>query len=150
VAIEYRRDGNTRTATLVSTRERDLAWFDWAPDDVVRLRGFPRLDIRRGPGEYFFSFGGPLAEIQLAPLNADLGAYFGTTEGVLVIEAPEGNSFGLKGGDVILSVDGRQARGPSSLHRILATYEEGDVVKLEIMRNKSRQTISSKLERDQE
>jgi S1-C subfamily serine protease len=67
-----------------------------------------------------------------------------------VIDAPEKNQLGLKGGDVILSVDGRPARGPSSLLRILQSYDDGDVMKLEIMRNKSRQTISSKVDREDE
>ena len=36
-----------------------------------------------------FRSGGPLADLELAPLNPDLGAYFGTSDGVLVIDAPE-------------------------------------------------------------
>jgi S1-C subfamily serine protease len=68
----------------------------------------------------------------------------------LVIDAPERNTLGLKGGDVILSVDGRKARGPSSLLRIMSSYEDGDVMKLEILRNKGRQTISSKVDRDED
>ncbi|HEY9385227.1 MAG TPA: PDZ domain-containing protein, partial [Gemmatimonadales bacterium] len=55
--------------------------------------------------------------------------------------------LGLKGGDVILSVDGRKASGPSSLLRILRSYEPGDSFKLEIMRNKSRTTVTGKLEK---
>jgi S1-C subfamily serine protease len=153
VAVEYRRGTENRTARIVTARERDLVMdgrFEWpdGPDtDQVRLRGMPRIAMGRGPGEFAFSFGGPLAEIELAPINADLGSYFGTVEGVLVIDAPTGNSFGLKGGDVILSVDGRKVQGPSSLHRILASYNVGDTVKLEIMRTRSRQTFSTKIAR---
>lgn len=155
VAVEYRRGREVKTARVITARERDVVVsgrFDWSeePDQIVRLRTLPRMNAVREPGAFFLQFGGPMAEIELAPLNEDLGAYFGTTDGVLVVSAPAANPFGLKGGDVILSVDGRKPRGPSSLHRILATYEEGDVVKLEIMRNKARQTISSKVERKDE
>lgn len=152
VAVEYRRGRETRTVRIVTARERDLVMdgrFEWreGPEtDNVRIRGMPRFSIGDGR-EFAFAFGGPLAEIELAPINADLGSYFGTVEGVLVIDAPANNSFGLKGGDVILSVDGRKAQGPSSLHRILASYDIGDTVKLEIMRNRSRQTFSTKIAR---
>jgi S1-C subfamily serine protease len=161
VAVEYVRGKETKTASVVTSAERSLAMRDFGDGETFfrmpEFRGMmPKTPMPRGvvaPGErgdFFFRFGGPFSELELAPLNADLGAYFGATEGVLVIDAPEKNTLGLRGGDVILSVDGRKARGPSSLLRILQTYETGDVMKLEIMRNKSRQTISSKVERDED
>lgn len=151
VTLEYRRGRETRTARIVTARERDLlasGRFEWLDEPgLVRLRQLPRVSVGQDPGEFFFRFGGPLSRIELAPMNADLGAYFGTVEGVLVIDAPRDNSFGLKGGDVIVSVDGRKATGPSSLHRILASYDVGDSVKLEVVRNRSRQTLTAKIER---
>jgi S1-C subfamily serine protease len=158
VALEYRRGGETRTASVVTSAERTMVVRQFPGGDfnltIPRMEG----ELRRLPMTGFFkedgpegafrmAFGGPFADLELAPINPDLGAYFGVTEGVLVIDTPEQNTFGLKGGDVILSVDGRKARGPSSLLRILRSYEAGDVVKLEVMRNKARQTISSKVER---
>ncbi|MBM4185937.1 MAG: PDZ domain-containing protein [Gemmatimonadetes bacterium] len=160
VAVEYRRGRETRTASVVTSSERQLAARSFGDGNFVftvpEIEGrvsMPRVRAPRllaGPGGrsgFAFSFGGPLADLELAPMNENLGSYFGTNQGVLVIDAPAENSFGLKGGDVIMSVDGRQARGPSSLLRILQTYDDGDVVKLEIMRNKARQTISSKLDK---
>ena len=162
VSVEYLRGRETKTASVVTSTERSLGMRDFGDGDMFfkfpgmeRGQLFPKTQMPRmlaGPGErgdlQMFRFGGPFSELELAPVNADLGAYFGATEGVLVIDAPEKNALGLKGGDVILSVDGRKARGPSSLLRILQTYETGDVMKLEIMRNKSRQTITSKVEKD--
>ena len=167
VAVEYRRGRETKTASIVTANERTLAMrnlgdgsaFFRMPQIEGKLRdleGIGEMRISRPrmgttePGAFSFNFGGPFAELELAPINADLGAYFGTTEGVLVIDAPQRNSLGLKGGDVILSVDGRKARGPSSLLRIMSSYENGDVMKLDLIRNKSRQTISSKIDRDDE
>ena len=91
---------------------------------------------------------GSLGELELAPLNPDLGAYFGTTEGILVIHAPANSSLGLKGGDVILSVDGRKPQNAGSLLRILRSYDDDETIKLEIMRQKQRQTVTGKLERE--
>ena len=160
ISVEYRRAGTRHTASLVTG------------DEVLTLEVFPdggefRMQVPRGitmertpfrgmirgeqlPGgamSYSLAFGGgPLADLELAPLNPDLGQYFGTTEGVLVINVPGESSLGVKGGDVILSVDGRKATGPNSLLRILRSYDEGDSFRLDIMRNKSRTTVTGKLE----
>ena len=114
------------------------------------LRRMPLPPSGELPNVWGMTLGGRFDDLELAPVNADLGEYFGTSEGVLVVKAPEKNSFGLRSGDVVLTVEGRPARGPASLLRILRSYEEGDVVKLEIMRHKSRQTITSKVAREDE
>lgn len=174
VRVEYRRGKETGAVNVVTATERSFARREFGdgeansfnfqiPEMNGRLEGLrgleglsaPRIMMQRnggpgGPGDFAMAFGGPFADLELAPVNPDLGAYFGTTDGVLVIDAPEKNSLGLKGGDVILSVDGRKARGPSSLLRILRSYETGDVVKLEIMRNKGRQTVTSKMDKDED
>jgi hypothetical protein len=49
----------------------------------------------------FFS-NSPLGRLELAPINPELGQYFGTDEGVLIISAPKDAELGLKGGDVVL------------------------------------------------
>jgi S1-C subfamily serine protease len=161
ISVEYRRAGSRHTATLV-TGDEPLLTMEVFPDGGdftvqgggIALRRSPFRGIIRGeqlPGgtmSYSLAFaGGPLADLELAPLNPDLGQYFGTSEGVLVINVPGESSLGIKGGDVILSVDGRKATGPSSLLRILRSYDEGDSFKLDIMRNKTRTTVTGKLEK---
>jgi len=159
ISVEYRRDGTRHTASLVTGDE--VLTLEVFPDGGEFSVQAPRITMERTPfrgmirGEqlpgggmsYSLAFGGgPLADLELAPLNPDLGQYFGTTEGVLVINVPGASSLGVKGGDVILSVDGRKATGPNSLLRILRSYDEGDSFKLDIMRNKSRTTVTGKLE----
>ena len=170
VRVEYLRGKESKSVNVVTASERSFAKREFGDGNfnfqipgmngrIEALQGqlggmnAPRMLMRRNggePGDFTMNFGGPFAELELAPINPELGAYFGTTEGVLVIDAPEKSSLGLKGGDVILSVDGRKARGPGSLLRILRSYETGDVVKLDIMRNKSRQTVASKVDRDED
>jgi S1-C subfamily serine protease len=161
VSIEYLRGGARKTVSLVTGNEpfivmnglEDGGEFNFTVPGGGRLDRMPFGSMYRsdrlpdGGMAYTFSFGGPLADLELAPLNPDLGAYFGTTEGVLVINVPKESALGLKGGDVILSVDGRKATGPGSLLRILRSYEGGDNLKLEIMRNKARTTVTGKLEK---
>jgi S1-C subfamily serine protease len=106
-----------------------------------------RLEMA-GPHWQFFS-GSPLGRLELAPLNPDLGRYFGTGEGILVISAPQDSALGLKGGDVVLRVDGRAPSSPSHLLRILRSYEAGETFKLDIMRERKKETVTARIgERD--
>jgi len=165
VSIEYLRGGARKTVSVVTGNEPVFAGngFDNDGEFNFNIPGglmLPRqpfgggtFTTERGPGgamAYSFMIGGPLADLELAPLNADLGAYFGTTEGVLVISVPKESTLGLRGGDVILGVDGRKATGPNGLLRILRSYEPGDTFKLEIMRNKARTTVTGQLEKSRE
>jgi S1-C subfamily serine protease len=153
ISVEYRRDGTRHTASLV-TGDEVLSLEVFPDGGGIALGRSPFRGTIRGeqlPGgtmSYSLAFGGgPLADLELAPLNPDLGQYFGTSEGVLVINVPGESSLGVKGGDVILGVDGRKATGPNSLLRILRSYDEGDSFKLDIMRNKSRISVTGKLEK---
>ena len=102
-----------------------------------------RLEVLREPGRWTVHLdGGALSDLELAPLNADLGGYFGTTEGVLVVKVADQSPLGLKAGDVILSVDSRKSSNPNSLMRILHSYENGESLKFEVMRQKRRETVT--------
>jgi membrane-associated protease RseP (regulator of RpoE activity) len=158
VAVELRRGKERQTVPVVTAGEREIRAagrpgrpfaFRWAPgpgrpvlgEDVVEdLEGdFPHLPSRR------LLLGPPLADLELAPLNSDLGRYFGTSEGILVISAPKEGGLGLRGGDVVLAVDGRRPASPPHLLRILRSYEQGEAFKMEILRNRKRETITGHL-----
>ena len=158
ITIEYRRAGTRHSTTLV-TGDEPIAMVDIFPGGGEFEVNLPRIQersglrgsVHAGPGgftAYAYALGGPLADLELAPLNPDLGAYFGSTEGVLVINTPKESTLGLKSGDVILAVDGRKASSPHSLLRILRTYDAGESFKLEIMRNKARTTVTGQMEKD--
>jgi len=158
VEVEYRRGNDRRTASVVTEEEPDFV-FEGGPEGrpfaMGLFRGGPG-DVRvpagafverfGAPGAYreFFS-GSPLARLELAPMNPELGEYFGTEEGVLVISSPRDAGLGLKGGDVILAVDGRKPAGPSHLLRILRSYERGENFKLDILRGRKRETVTARL-----
>jgi len=92
-----------------------------------------------------FLYGSPLADLELAPLNPDLGQYFGASSGVLVVSAPKDSELGLKGGDVVLAVDGRKPASPSQLLRILRSYERGEKFKIEVLRKQKRETVTGRV-----
>ena len=158
VVVEYRRGKDRRTASVVTADEPDVVLgpgeggqFGFRFMGPGRPGGGPlpagdfleRFEMA-GPDWEFFS-GSPLGRLELAPLNSDLGRYFGTDEGVLVISAPKDSALGLRGGDVVLTVDGRAPSSPSHLLRILRSYETGETFKLDIMRNRKRETVTARL-----
>lgn len=89
---------------------------------------------------------GPLAGLEFATMNPSLAEYFGTAKGVLVTRAVADAPFGLRGGDVILSVDGRTPSGPAHLARILRSYDPGERVTLDVLRSRKRLTLGGTLE----
>jgi S1-C subfamily serine protease len=80
--------------------------------------------------------GGGFAEMELASLTPQLGRYFGTDEGVLVVRAPKEDSLKLEDGDVILSIDGRKPTSGSHATRILRSYQPGEKITMRVMRQK--------------
>lgn len=157
VAVEYRRGKDRRTASVVTAEEPEMTFgpgeggrFDLhfgrpgQPGGRVRVRDFVGRFEAAGPHWQFLS-GSPLGRLELAPLNPDLGRYFGTDEGVLVISAPKDSALGIRGGDVVLAVDGRAPSSPSHLLRILRSYETGETFKLDIMRNRKRETVTARI-----
>jgi S1-C subfamily serine protease len=157
VAVEYRRGTARQTTSLVTAADpmpmglrgpRGFAFPMPSPADLEAMRAtgpgpeLEGLDIR--VPRAVMLFGGELSELELAPLNPDLGQYFGTRDGVLVISAPKDSPLGLKGGDVVLAVDGRKPSSPARLLRILRSYEQGESFKIDLLRNKKRETITAR------
>jgi S1-C subfamily serine protease len=150
VPVEYRRGKDRRTASVVTTDEPDRFEFAFeGPRAVAGARILPspgtmdRFEVTAPHIELFSR--SPLGRLELAPLNPDLGRYFGTDEGVLVISAPRDTALGLKGGDVVLRVDGRAPSSPSHLLRILRSYEAGETFKLDIMRDRKKETVTARI-----
>jgi S1-C subfamily serine protease len=157
IPVEFHRGNETKTVSLVTGDEpnwfgfrmpgaRAFAW-EMRPGERMEMEpfGMDPLDPMRMDLPRFEFFMTPLADLELAPLNPDLGQYFGTTEGVLVLSVPKSSPLGLKGGDVVLAIDGRKANTPSQVLRILRSYDRGESFKLDILRNRKRETITGKL-----
>ena len=86
--------------------------------------------------------------MEVVELTEGLGRYFGTDSGLLVISAPESNAFKLQEGDVIQSIDGRAPTSVNHCMRILGSYQPGEKLVLNIMRDKRRQTIEIEIPDD--
>src|ERR687898_2401854 len=100
VPVEFRRGKDRKTVSVVAAQDPDILFQAGPPGRSMGFRYLRPDGPRRmallegefpediGPGPGAFLFGSPLADLELAPLNSDLGRYFGATEGVLVISAP--------------------------------------------------------------
>lgn len=173
VAVEYRRGKAKLKTSVVTAAEPESFTVVLAPEGGTGVPGMPgaeywvgggegmeqrALDLalrrserargsRAEAGEFTFVMGGPMLDIELAPVNPQLGSYFGTTEGVLVVDVPDPAPFGLKAGDVVLGVDGRAVSSPRQLMRVLGSYEPGEALQVEVMRQKKRVTLKGTLGR---
>jgi S1-C subfamily serine protease len=156
IPVQFRRGKDRKTVSLVTADEPDILFqggdpagrafaFRYGPDGPRRMV-MPLEDEVEGQfGGAPFVYGSLLADLELAPLNPDLGRYFGATEGVLVVSAPRTSELGLKGGDVVLAIDGRKPATPAQLLRILRSYERDETLKIDVLRNHKRETISGRL-----
>src|SRR5512143_1011751 len=145
VKLEYRRGTETKTATLGTDEQQGFAVSGRLASvrEVVMARmQMPFMTAPEGQGAWSVCFGDAWCDLDLVTLNSDLGDYFGTKEGVLVIKAPGDSALPLKSGDVILSIGGRKPTTPAHAMRILRSYDTGESVSIEIMRHQRRQTLS--------
>lgn len=150
IPVEFRRGKERKTVTVVTADEPSILFrgrpgagsFDFRYPSDSRMALPDNEDIFvEGP----FLYGSPLAHLELAPLNPDLGQYFGATTGILVISVPKDSELGLKGGDVVLAVDGRKPESPSHLLRILRSYQDSESFKVEVLRNRKRVVVEGRL-----
>jgi predicted metalloprotease with PDZ domain len=78
--------------------------------------------------------------LNLSSIDADLGRYFGTDKGALLIRASDALA-GLKSGDVITAVDGRMVESPRDVMRALGAKDAGEKLKVRILRNRAAQDV---------
>ena len=139
--VEYRRGGDTKKAALVAEDLGGSFRMEMPNIEMTMPRIAPGM-----PGmEGWELFGSQWGDLELVNLNPDLGEYFGTKEGVLVVRAPSDSSLPVHSGDVILSIAGRKPTSPSHAMRILHSYEAGETVSLDIVRKQKRMTVTWKV-----
>ncbi len=119
-------------------------------DRVLRYRfrgGAEAPDVRVfGPRAELLPGGGLHADgLDLAEVNPGLGAYFGTDEGVLVLDAERGSGFGLQAGDVVLRIGSRTVDTPERMRRILASYRPDEDIDFHILRDGDERVVTGRL-----
>jgi S1-C subfamily serine protease len=134
VKVRVLREGKTLDFEMTARPVED-AWGLPGMPHVIPFEDF-------GP-DFMGGTRGSIAGMQLATLTPQLGSYFGTDKGVLVLRAPRDTAFNLQDGDVILSIDGREPTSGSHATRILASYQPGETIKLELMRQHKKTGVNA-------
>jgi len=148
VKIDYLRAGKRQSASVKTAkaepamvrmlRERDGLPFAEGGGPVWEQFAVPPFDV-------FFDAGHAFRSLELVSVTPKLGQYFGTDKGLLVVRAPASQQYGLEEGDVLLSIEGRTPENPGHAFRILRSYQPGEPVKLQVLRNRKRIDVAARV-----
>jgi S1-C subfamily serine protease len=131
VAVSYRRVGKQAKVDVIAQPVMQAAL------SLAR----PSASTRHLPTFVFGRAAGAFGSAELVPLTPKLGQYFGTETGLLVVRAPADGRLKLEDGDVILDIDGRKPSSPAHALQILASYQAGEKLKLNVLRAKKPMSI---------
>jgi serine protease Do len=148
VTTVVQRDGGRQTLT-VAPEERTSVDVQRFPDIAGRVEG----DVIARLGDFDFNFATPRINVrprrlgvELAPIGDQLAAYFGVTQGVLVssvdADSPAARA-GLKAGDVIIAVNGRDVATTSDLTAAVSRTDPEGMLELRVMRDRKEQTLKA-------
>ncbi len=100
------------------------------------------------PGFESMLLGGPRAYIGVSLMNIspELREHFGAPKdaGVMVESVQDdspADKAGIKVGDIVLSVDGKDVKWSGDLRNAMRDKKEGDSVRIEVLRGRTRQTL---------
>lgn len=135
VNLRVLRDGKPKDFIIITRPAHGV----FAPP-IPPPPGYPGAELDFGDDTamaFVRRFDGEFSDMELVTLTPQLGRYFGTEEGVLVVRKPEENdALKLEEGDVILSIDGRKPTSGSHATRILRSYQPGEKISMRVMRQK--------------
>jgi C-terminal processing protease CtpA/Prc len=131
-------EANLNKQQVEQLREQSREIARQATDQARMVSDQARQALKR------VNFSMPWWGLNLASLNSDLGSYFGTDHGVLVLSADVDASKTLKSGDVLLAINGKKVERPEDALRQLRENNAGNEVKVEVLRQHKTQTLSMK------
>lgn len=125
------------------------------PPDFPFREDLERLGRRFGdefiePLQFRWRHYGTFAGMELVALTPELGRYFGTEEGLLVVRAPAKDGVDLQDGDVIQRIGSRVPNDPQHAMRILRSYEPGEELVIGIVRDRREREVRMTLPETEE
>ncbi len=155
LGIEYLRDGKVGTVE-VEPRAIEMHKYSFGgfPEGFTMPKMPPNVHIspdviEKYANAYKFRWAGNTwGDMELVELNEGLGKYFGTDSGILVVSAPKSDALKLEDGDVIRKIDDREPTSVRHALRILSSYQPGETLALEIMRDRRSRTLEIEMPDD--
>jgi predicted metalloprotease with PDZ domain len=139
VQLRYRRDNKVATASVTAEPTMNLMFGRAMPMPVRgQMAVGPAMPM---PPLAYMRVASVFGSAELVPLTPKLGQYFGTEKGLLVVRAPADSRLKLEDGDVIVDIDGRTPANPTHAFRILGSYQAGEKLKLNVLRQKKRVAV---------
>lgn len=139
--VAYLRNGRAETVPVTPRAMSNAFAFRFDGENFT----MPDVHVAPHPGGMqdfvFFGTDSGFGDMELVPLTEGLGRYFDSEEGLLVVRAPSDDAYQIQDGDVILSIDGRKPTSVGHAMRILRSYDSGETMELEIMRDRRKRTI---------
>ena len=145
VRVRVVRDGKNKDLTVVA---RPMAFDERMfsvrlPEGAMGAGGnFANMPNMPMVQHFRTFFPGEFGGMELAGITPKLGAYFGVTEGVLVVQAPENDAFKLEDGDVLQTIDGRKPEDGGHALRILRSYKSGEKLNITVLRQRKPVTFA--------
>jgi S1-C subfamily serine protease len=144
VKLSYRRDGKVTAVKFKAEKlprnaggpvriERRIIHDEHSPFAAER-----EIDMLHLPG---FMGMEPFGGIEMVSLSPKLGQYFGTDKGLLMVRVPQDKELKLEDGDVLVDIDGRIPKNPGHAFRILGSYQPGEKVTLNVLRQRKKMAI---------
>jgi predicted metalloprotease with PDZ domain len=143
------------TVTLAEAPENEFSWssaprVETTTGDAMFFGDDDAFVVQSGSPKVMLELLGSGAQlgVSIHALDNELGPYFGTETGVLVLSVQEDSAAeeaGLQTGDVILAIGDDEVTDTIGLHEVLNDFEPGDEVAVRIMREQSEQTINVEL-----
>ncbi|GAA0718636.1 PDZ domain-containing protein [Dokdonella soli] len=128
-------DKHIRKSVEIATRQAQRAAEHAQLTQEQSLRIAQRANEQAQRTLRHVSLSMPWWGLNLASLNPELGRYFGTDKGALVISADADALPGLRGGDVITSVAGETVSRPEDALRALRDQPAGKDVPIRLLRD---------------
>jgi S1-C subfamily serine protease len=144
--VEFVRDGKEQSAVVTVGERPEGETFSWSSPDVdvhmPNMSGFHRA---------FTFVGGPRLGIQAHELEEDdnLSSYFGTKEGILVLEVEEESvaaKAGVQAGDVIKSIGDEKVEDVGDLRDAVNDFDEGDEFTITVLRHGKTQSLKATMD----
>lgn len=133
------------TLQVLELDRRGLVEEERIKIEGLRERLHAQASIMQESGFQHFKSYAWLRQLKMVALSPELGRYFGSDSGVLILNAPEDNPFGLQVGDVVTKVDGSMIDSPKSLMVYMYSYAPGAKLVLKLMRDNKPLTLDLKM-----
>jgi S1-C subfamily serine protease len=133
VKVKVWREGKRQTVEVELGKRKSMA-------DEIRRKIKKKITIHEAPKAWL--------GVKLQSLGSQLAEYFGVEKGVLISEVFDDSpaaSAGLKAGDVVIEVDGKEIEEPSEFQKLVGKGEPGNKMSLGLIRSENKLTIDVEL-----